>query len=221
MTDPLIPRTDADALLWLESFSANINGNLAAYQLQAADGLAIQSAVQSFASALAASSNDATRTPAAVNLKDQTRNSAEQICRQYAILIKYNAGISDQAKIDAGVRPVNPDRNPVPQPATSPLLDIIAATPGVHTVRYSDSMTPDSRAKPNGSSDLLLFVAVADSNQTDPANASFVGKFTKNPIAVTFDAADNGKQATYFARWSNRKGQMGPWSIGVSLAIAA
>ena len=49
--------------------------------------------------------------------KDDARTSAEQICRQFAILIKYNAGISDPDKIAIGVRPVNNSREPIECPA--------------------------------------------------------------------------------------------------------
>ena len=38
---------------------------------------------------------------------------------------------------------------------------------------------------------------------------------------VTSKAADRGKFATYFARWTNARGEMGPWSNPVSACIAA
>jgi hypothetical protein len=177
--------------------------------------------VNAYAAALSVATTESTRTKVTITAKDNARNSAEQVCRQFAVLIKYNAGISDEAKIAAGVRPVNNEREPIEVPMTSPLLNAIASTPGSQTLRYADSMTPDSPAKPFGATDLLLFCAVADDNVINPVLAKFVGKFTKNPISVEFGAEDNGKQATYFGRWSNRKGEVGPWSLPISLAIAA
>ncbi len=50
---------------------------------------------------------------------------------------------------------------------------------------------------------------------------SFYFAFRKNPIASAFDHADDGKCATYFARWADAKGQVGPWSMPVNLRIAA
>jgi hypothetical protein len=191
------------------------------YLLSSPDAVTIAAAVEAFATALAVSSDPATRTAVTVAQKDDCRISAEQICRQYAILIKYNAGVSDPDKIAIGVRPVNPNREPINCPQTSPLLSVIAATPGVQTLRYADSTTPDSAAKPFGATELQLFRAIGTVPITDPGAASFYGKFTKNPIGVDFAAADNGKQATYFARWASRRGQTGPWSAPVSLAIAA
>jgi hypothetical protein len=64
-------------------------------------------------------------------------------------------------------------------------------------------------------------VHVGEEIATDPEQAKFIGKFTRNPIAVGFQAEDNGKQATYFGRWASRKGETGPWSAPVTMAIAA
>ena len=47
------------------------------------------------------------------------------------------------------------------------------------------------------------------------------GKFTRNPIAVAFQAADNGKTATYWGRWAGSRGDTSPFSNPVHLGIAA
>jgi hypothetical protein len=216
-----IPVQDAQALGWLQTFAAGISASPATYMASVAEAAGIQSAVDAFAAAYADAIDPAQRTPVVIALKDDMRNAAVQLCRQYAILIKYNAGISDPDKIAIGVRPVNPNRDPIECPQTSPMLNIVAATPGAHTLRYADSMTPDSPAKPFGASEMQLFVAVAAAVVTDPEQAKFYNKFTKNPVAVAFSAADNGKQATYFARWAGRRGDFGPWSSPVTMAIAA
>ena len=68
---------------------------------------------------------------------------------------------------------------------------------------------------------MQLWVAVGTAATTDEDEAEFYGTFTKNPIPVGFSGADDGKVATYFARWANRKGDTGPWSLAVSMRIAA
>lgn len=216
-----IPDRDPEARAWLNTFAAGITANPGLYQQAPADAAAIQAAVDAFEAAYLVAIDPATRTPVSVSNKDETRNSAEQICRQYAKLIKYNGGISNQDKIAIGVPPVNTDREPIECPQTSPLLNVIASTPGAQTLRYADSMTPDSASKPVGAASLQLFVAIGDEIIADPDQAKFVGAFTKNPISVGFVPADNGRQATYYARWASRKGEIGPWSAPVTLAIAA
>lgn len=221
MSSDFIPAPDAEALTWMQTFAAGIAASVATYDLVTADATAISAAVNAFASAHAVAASPATRTPVTINLKDVARDLAEQTCRQYAIGIKVNGGISDANKIAIGVRPINPDRVPVPAPGTSPLLNIVVATPGVQQLRFADSLTPDSGAKPAGAASLQLFVAIGTAAATDPDAADFKGAFTRNPLAVDFDAADDGKVATYFARWANPKGEVGPWSLPVSMRIAA
>lgn len=216
-----MPDKDPQALLFMQNFATIIAANPAIYQLTAPDAAAITAAVAAFDTALTTATNPSTRTHVTVAIKDDARTAAEQLVRQFAALIKFNAGISDPDKIAIGVPPVNNSREPVDCPQTSPLLNIIAATPGKQTLRYADSMTPDSPAKPFGATELQLFRAIGTAPATDPGAAQFYGKFTRNPVAVNFNSADNGKQATYFARWASRRGEVGPWSAPISLAIAA
>ena len=216
-----IPTQDAEALAFFQTFAAGISANPSAYSLVAADATAIDNAVDLFASSYAIAVAPATRTAVTINTKDEARASAETIVRQYAAQIKVNNGVSDSNKIAIGVRPVNTSRNPVPPPATFPLLNIVGNTPGVQTLRYSDSATPDSAGKPGGALNLQLFRSIGTAPASDPEQADFVAAVTKNPIAVDFDTADDGKVATYFARWATRTGEVGPWSLPVSMRIAA
>jgi hypothetical protein len=74
-------------------------------------------------------------------------------------------------------------------------LDLSAET----TLRYSDSGTPDSPAKPFGAMQLQVFVAIGDEPTLNADDASYYGGFTRNSVPVVFDEADDGKIATYFA----------------------
>jgi len=216
-----IPSEEEAALAWMTVFAAGLTNHSAVYMVSAADALAVTNAVNAFGDALAITQDPATKTKVTVAAKDDARVSAEQICRQFAMLIKENAGISDPDKIAIGVRPQNDSREPIPAPDTSPLLNIIAATPGAQTLRYSDSMTPDTGRKPYGAISLQLFCAIGETPATNENAATFLGAYTKNPIGVGFDPADDGKVATFFARWQSRRGDVGPWSLPISMRIAA
>ncbi|HEV2296747.1 MAG TPA: hypothetical protein VGR35_23095 [Tepidisphaeraceae bacterium] len=221
MSDTGIPAQDGPAREYMLTFANVIAFDPSVYQLQQVDSDAISAAVNAYSAAYTLAIEPATRTELTIIDKDETRNSAEQIVRLYAMQIKYNAGISTAAKAAIGVSQPNPERNPINVPASSPLMNIIGATPGAQTVRYADTSAPDSGAKPFGAASLQLFVAITDEPTTDEAVAKFYGAFTRNPIGVAFNEADDGKVATYFARWADRKGQVGPWSLPVSMRIAA
>lgn len=221
MGDSYIPAQDGLALTYMQNFATVLSNDPAKYFYSVADALNLMNLVDDFAAKYAIASSPETRTPVNVIAKDASRNVAEQLCRQFAMLIKVNAGISDEDKVAIGVRPVNTSREPINAPASSPLLNVIGATPGSHTVRYSDTSTPDSAAKPFGAAQIQIFVAIADEPVTLESVSRFYGAFTKNPIGVAFDEEDDGKVATYFARWASRRGDVGPWSLPVAMRIAA
>src|SRR5439155_11243332 len=104
----------------------------------------------------------ARRTRGTIMDKDDARHMAETLCRQYATLIKHNAGVSDGDKINIGVRPINIARMRSRCPQTCPWLKMIAATPGAHTIRYSDTGSVDTPRKPFGAAYLQLFLAIGD-----------------------------------------------------------
>jgi hypothetical protein len=221
MANDYMGSTDSQRLNWLNTFSAGVNANLATYFLSAVDGTTISGAVALFAAKYAVAIDPATRTKVAVQEKDEARNDATAICRQYAQQIKMNAGISDPDKIAVGIPPINETRTPRNVPDSSPLVNCLGATPGSHTLRYADSATPDRPAKPFGAQNIQIWVAIKETATVNEDEAQFYGAFTRNPISVGFAPEDDGKMATYFARWAGGDGQVGPWSLPVSMRIAA
>jgi hypothetical protein len=221
MANSFIPHRDVDALTWMQNFSSLITAAPARYALVAADATSIATAVQEFSTSLTVALEPSTRTKVTVNTKNEKRAAAESVCRQYAGVIKRNAGVTDSDKIAIGVPPINNERTPVPAPGSSPLLNVIGNTPGVQTVRFADSTTPDSGAKPTGAFQLQLYVAVGDAPAVAPEAATFQGAHTRNAVRVSFQSTQDGKVATYFARWCGIRGDVGPWSLPVSMRIAA
>ena len=214
-----LPRRDPELGQWAANFSALITAAPTTYGLVAGDASTIATYVSAFTSALAVVNNPATKTKATVAAKDGAKAAMLDIVRGYAQQVRNNNGVSNADKTALGL--TIPDRTPtvVPPPTSQPLLNIIGATPGVHTLRYADASTPDSRRKPVGTIGLQLFVAIGAGAVTDPAVAPFRAFVTRQPYGVSFEPADHGKLATYFARWQNGKGEAGPWSNPVTFTI--
>jgi hypothetical protein len=216
-----IPSRDAELGQWAANFSTLMSASPGMYGLLAGDAATIATYVGAFTSALAVVNNPATKTRATVAGKDGARAAMLDIVRGYAMQVRNNQGVSNADKLALGL--TLPDRTPtvVPAPVTVPLLNVLAATPGEHTLRYSDAAAPDRRGKPAGSVALQLFAAVGVSNVQDPAEARFYAVVTRQPYAVRYPRSENGRVATYFARWQNRKGDVGPWSNPISFTVVA
>ena len=91
----------------------------------------------------------------------------------------------------------------------------------VHEIDFRDADRPTARAKPFGAVALILFRALADDGRAPRDAAAFAGQFTRTPARVAYASADGGRTATYFGRWVTLRGELGPWSQGASLRVAA
>src|SRR5262245_21994226 len=170
-----IPSKDAQFSLWAQAFSNGISATPALYMLTPAQAATIAGTVTSFVNALLVANDESTRTKPTIIAKDNARSICETMCRQYAIDIKFNEGIADEDKVAIGVRPINPDREPIEVPTTQPLLNVTGETPGVQTVRYADSNTPNLRAKPFGAASLQLYVGITADEPAPIASCQFRG----------------------------------------------
>lgn len=220
MGNSYIPAREADALAWMKNFAAQLSAAPATYQVSGPDAANITAAVNAFEAAYNAAQEPSGHNPVTTIIKDEARRVAEELCRQFALLIKYNAGITSADKVEAGIRPVNTNRQPIQVPATSPLLNIVGATPGSQTVKFSDAMNPEARGRPFGAETIQIFVAIGEAEGT-VEGARFLGAYKRNPIGVAFTEVEDGKIATYYARWAGGNGDTGPWSNPVSMRIAA
>src|SRR4051812_40849807 len=188
--------------------------------LHVADAAALQLVASNLQSAFTTATEPATRNELSIGHKDEMRTAAEALVRLYGIQIKYNQGVSTADKEAIGISQPNPSRTPRNVPATQPTLGVKGALLGSHTVTFLDSLN-DKKAKPFGAQTVELRVAVTEDGTSDVNLARTYGLFSKNPIGVAFEHVDNQKTATYWARWANVRGQAGPWSIPVSMTIAA
>src|SRR5688572_18981590 len=116
--------TDNAKRAWMLNFVDKLAGQPAVYFVGSSDVAAISAAVNSFVDALEIVEQPNGRNPGTTAAKNDARDAAAGICRQYVRGVKYNAGISDQAKIDAGIKPPGTLPEPRPCPTSAPLLSI-------------------------------------------------------------------------------------------------
>lgn len=230
---PYIPPTDTGKRDWGDNFSSLITAAPGTYGLDAIAAAAIQAAFDDFdaAYALAGTSgrvpiSPGTRTVTTVADLNAKKHTFIDLARSYAAQIRLNPGVTNPAKTDLRLNLPNNVPSPIPTPTTVPLLNFIGATPGQHTLRYADQLTPDSRAKPQGVIAMQLYVAIGVAVVTNPDLASFYAAVTVNPTAISFAPGDAGKVATYFGRWITRgraiggsSGQTGPFGAPVNAIV--
>jgi hypothetical protein len=216
-----LPGRDAELDTWLNNFQTLITANPTSYGLVAGDATAITAAYTSWHAAYLAAVNPSTRTQGTVATKNTQKANVKGVVRGYAATIRANRAISDALKIGLGLHIRDIEPTPVPPPSTVPVLAMASMRQGLQVVRATDESTPSSRARPEGAAGMLLFRTVAEGPVTDPEQARFLAFTGKPEHTCEYLPADNGKTATYFARWTNAKGEMGPWSQPLPVSIAA
>lgn len=219
-TQSYIPSTDSGFRDFLNNFATLIAANPGKYDLEASDAQVLMNHNDTYEAAYVPCQSAATRTTGLVTQKDAVKAAAIASVRVYAMLIKNNAGISDQDKLELGLHLNDTTRTPIPAPSSAPILMIVSAFSGEHQIRYADENTPASRRKPEGAVQMQLNQTVGIGANPDPNASELVGLFTRQPIRVSQDPMNVGKTATYFARWVNAKGEFGPWSLPVAMTIA-
>ena len=228
-SSPYIPRSDDAFLAYAVAFARQVCANPQLYMIAPSDVAFIERHVNAFRAAYDAAKNPETRTKGAILEKDQCRMSVDQLLRGYAQTIKLNAGISDQLKIDLGVRPQHTMRQSRECPKNEPWLAFLGSTPGVDHLRFAAAAGSGSRAKPYGAARLELWRAYTLPGEALPkvSEAALVGSFTKSKMLVNQDLAqiEQGKRPTYYARWAGFSDNKGPnvsaWSPPCSMASAA
>jgi hypothetical protein len=90
-----------------------------------------------------------------------------------------------------------------------------------YEINYLTATGVTGRAKPAGATQLQVFRAIGDAPAMSIEQAVYFRSVSRSPMRVEYTAADNGKTATYFARWMTRKGEAGPWSAPLSVRVAS
>ena len=104
-------------------------------------------------------------------------------------------------------------------PQDEPLLHVAGIGFGTHTLVFAAGR--GRREIPKDAVRLELFHALTDGPDHAPlSQARYMRSFLKSPITIQFEEYLDKKTATYYARWANENGQVGPWSTAVSKTIA-
>lgn len=215
-----IPTRDVELVPWADNFRDLIVANPATYGLLTADGVQIAAVVDPWDLAYAVAVNPSTRTPSTIAAKDSAKGAMLPELRFYSQQVKANMGVSNELKMALGIHINDAGPTPIPVPTTQPALTIDYQIQGAAVLRVRDQSTPTSNAKPFGVLGGEVAVTIGTDAATDPNAAAFRRIQTKTPFTIDFTPAENGKVATIWERWFNRKGELGPWSTPISLIVA-
>jgi hypothetical protein len=215
-----IPSGDGDFDTFVENFATYINAHLAEFGLVAADMTAINAALVIWNAAFTAHEPAQTAANAATQAKETARNVLVALIRALVKIIHAKgAAVTAASKQAINVTVADTIKTPVAVPTSAPVGRVDITNVREHTIHFSDSTTPTSKAKPPGVRGCQIWVKIGTAPPASASELVYRVMDTSSPFKNSFEPADAGKTAYYWLRWENTKGESGPWSAMVSATI--
>jgi hypothetical protein len=204
-----IPRTDPGLLLWAQNFYGVANPSPTTYGLTAALLTALNTAISSFSTALAAC-DPGQRTRAATATKNAARTALVTQCRLLINLVDGAASVTNAQKIELGIR-VRSAPTPIPPPASSPTLKVLSVEKWTVSVKLSDAEDSARRGKPAGTIGAAVYSYVGPTPPSEIGAWKFEGNVGRVKFAIPFAATlAPGTRVWLTAQWFNARKQAGP-----------
>jgi len=222
-TGPYMPKSDKGKQVFMWNFARQIARHPEEFGVSRETSELLMNLAAEFSAALDLATMPGTRTTPVIGGKNVARKRAVAAFRSVAMQIKADPSITAQQRADLRLHKDDPCLTRVDAPATPPFLRVENAKDGAHIISFTERPLQGGKARPKGVSHMLLFVSIGNSPSKDPADAKLIAACTRQPYTVRYPAGSGveGQRAMYFGRWLTGRGEMGPWSPGVSMIIAA
>ncbi len=135
-------------------------------------------------------------------------------------MIQANPEITDAEKAEAGLPIHSTSRRRIPAPTVAPAAEIDITAPMRHMVHFFDAANSRRKTKPAGVKFCEIIMFVGDAEPENIELYRNVGVTGKSSYTIGFDTIDVGKTAWYRFRWTNPRGEAGPWSTAYSATVA-
>lgn len=211
MKTDFIPRSDAQFNEWQANLFSYLKKNATAWGIPNATLTDAQTRKTEFETRYAAADNPATRTRAAVVMKDDSRKAYEASIRPLLkAYVTYNPAVTDEDRVNMGLPIHKTSRTPVAAPVSFPECTVETAQRRI-TIHFRDAGS-GKKAKPAGVSGAVIRWAILNEapDNVEPLTNSALD--TASPYSIDFTEAQRGSRVYFCLAWQNTKGIMGPWS---------
>jgi hypothetical protein len=213
------PTKDAEVIPWIRNFIAVLAANAARWGIAEALVTALGSLAMAYDAAYARR-----MLPDAGKVSTEQKNLALKALKtgvQNMVNghINHNEAVTDDDRVALGLYVYKPGRSPMGKPETTVVLRAVAGLVRQIVVYFTDSATPDKRAKPYGMRGMELLCGVLPAPPAGIEDLRRPENATKSPLTITFREEDRGKTVYMTGRWRNSNPEGGPWSVIVSVVI--
>jgi hypothetical protein len=208
-----LPKAYAALLIWLTNFMSYLLANLSRLGVPGYSYESLQAKVTEFRTAQekaeapnAGKADRLDREEKAVAVSKETRKFVNQYLR-------YNPAVTDDDRVKLGLHVPDPEPTPAPVAVTWPVVTRIDSGTILRlTLKYKDSESAVSRAKPDHTTGAEIRHAILDAPPTSTDDLIHSDFSTRSSYTFIFDENQRGKTVWFRLRWENTRGQKGPWS---------
>ena len=205
-----LPSSDAGLLAWSLNFKTQITATPTAFGLTAAQATAYGALHDAYATALAVTSDPATRTRPAIATKDSARTSLKNNARLLSKIVQATATVTNAQKFSLGLN-VRTSPSPVPAPSDAPVLEVASVVAWTASIRLHDASSATKRGRPAGVNGAAVFSYVGATAPTDLNDWHFEGNTGKTTVNISFsNALAPGAKVWLTAFWFNARKESGP-----------
>ncbi|MDR0428152.1 MAG: hypothetical protein LBH12_06065 [Dysgonamonadaceae bacterium] len=207
-----IPENDEKFLVWLKNLTAYISQKYETWNIPVAEIHPLNAQTAAFETALHAAMNPATRTKAAVQAKNDTRNTVKSTIRMFLkAYVTYNRAVTDSDRDNMNLPIHKKGRTPAPIPKGYPFFRIDSSVIRRLSIYFYDSAN-EKRRKPEGVHGAEIRWGFSDVPVVEPEKLIYSGFDTASPYTIEFTGEDRGRTVYIALRWENTRGEKGPWS---------
>ena len=202
------------------NLSTEVGENAAAAGVSAPQATDLAAKFQDWLSARADFQTAKTAYDAAATAKTEARDALTSTIRALVGQIQKFAGMTDELRRKFRITIPKTTKTSVGVPESYPILVVHNMSRLRHEIEFRDSLTPDSKAKPDGVLGCELRLQIGGEMPVDGESMPFLALDTKIPYSHDNAASDANKAAFYCGRWTNAKGETGGWGPVASATVA-
>lgn len=224
-TRDYLPQTDSGLRDWAANFNARIvaegGGAGSAWGISQIQIVNYTNAFNTYDAAYVAANENSTRTPPAIQAKNNAREALEALSRELVAIVQINPAMTDQIRSELQITIRDTEPSPAPIPANGPQISILSTVGSLVKIRLRDVDNPDSRAKPEGvyGATVMTAFGAAPPLLSDSSAWTLRGTTTRTLTTLEFPDAPSGTTAWITAFWLNTRGEASPPTLPVSVQV--
>lgn len=154
--------------------------------------------------------------------KKDSRKTAERKIRDFNnAYLRYHPAVTNEDRMAMNLHITSMTKTSIPAPTTRCLITDLKNLGGFRVeIRFQDEATPDTRAIPYGMNGALLNSSWGPEKVEDYALLKDSKLMTENIFVLHLPPEAESKFLSLACRWQNNKGELGPWSEIMYIAVS-